>query len=132
MYYWADAAFVGGTLVPTGGHNPLEPARCGAPVAVGPSMENFKEIADAFDQQKAWQRVSNASELGITWHRWLYRQPDPSPSSPNGDSAGAYVQRASALLEANKGATERSLALVARFTSGALRPSPVTEGDPPQ
>ncbi len=45
LYALAAAAFVGGSLVPGGGHNPLEPARCGIPVVMGPHVENFRDIA---------------------------------------------------------------------------------------
>jgi 3-deoxy-D-manno-octulosonic-acid transferase len=38
---------VGGSLVPAGGHNPLEPAQFGVPVVIGPSFENFREIVEA-------------------------------------------------------------------------------------
>jgi 3-deoxy-D-manno-octulosonic-acid transferase len=48
LYPLADAAFVGGTLVPTGGHNILEPAQAACPTVIGPSMENFREIAARF------------------------------------------------------------------------------------
>ena len=45
-YGQADLAFVGGSLVPQGGHNPIEPAVHGVPVFFGPHMEDFSEIAD--------------------------------------------------------------------------------------
>jgi 3-deoxy-D-manno-octulosonic-acid transferase len=48
VYELATVAFVGGTLVPTGGHNILEPACFAKPIVIGPSMTNFQEIADAF------------------------------------------------------------------------------------
>jgi 3-deoxy-D-manno-octulosonic-acid transferase len=48
VYELATGAFVGGTLVPTGGHNILEPACFAKPIVIGPSMTNFQEIADAF------------------------------------------------------------------------------------
>jgi 3-deoxy-D-manno-octulosonic-acid transferase len=48
VYELATVAFVGGTLVPTGGHNILEPACFARPIVIGPSMTNFQEIADAF------------------------------------------------------------------------------------
>ena len=53
VYELADVAFVGGTLVPTGGHNILEPARFGKPILIGPSMSNFQDIADAFLRDSA-------------------------------------------------------------------------------
>ena len=48
LYRASDLVFVGGSLVPTGGHNPLEPAACMVPVLFGPHMENFREIAGLF------------------------------------------------------------------------------------
>ena len=47
LYRLATVAFVGGSLVPAGGHNPLEPAQMGVPVVIGPSYENFREIVEA-------------------------------------------------------------------------------------
>ena len=47
VYSLGTAAFVGGSLVTTGGHNPLEPARFGVPVVMGESSENFREIVEA-------------------------------------------------------------------------------------
>lgn len=47
MYAAATVAFVGGSLVKAGGHNPLEPAQFGVPVLMGPSFENFREIVDS-------------------------------------------------------------------------------------
>lgn len=48
LYRASDLVFVGGSLVPTGGHNPLEPAACMVPVLFGPHMENFREVASLF------------------------------------------------------------------------------------
>ncbi len=103
-YRWAKSAFVGGTLVATGGHNPLEPARCNAPICVGPSMENFPEIAAAFDAERAWQRVVNAGELAATWRRWA-EQPS---------EAERVANLAHGILERNQGATRRSIELLRR------------------
>ena len=47
VYSLGTVAFVGGSLVPAGGHNPLEPARFGIPVVMGRSSENFREIVEA-------------------------------------------------------------------------------------
>jgi len=47
VYSLGTAAFVGGSLVAAGGHNPLEPARFGVPVVMGESSENFREIVEA-------------------------------------------------------------------------------------
>ncbi len=48
MYEFADLAFIGGSLVPKGGHNVLEPAYFGVPILVGPHTENFRDIIDIF------------------------------------------------------------------------------------
>ena len=53
MYSVASVAFVGGSLVPSGGHNPLEPAQFGVPIVMGPYYENFRTIVDDLIQHKA-------------------------------------------------------------------------------
>lgn len=62
VYRYAKVAFVGGTLVPTGGHNPIEPAAAGVPVCFGPSMSNFREIARVFLKNEAAVEVRDAAE----------------------------------------------------------------------
>ena len=63
LYALASVVFVGGSLVPSGGHNILEPAVAGKPVVVGPHMENFQEIADQFRAEDAVVQVASAEEL---------------------------------------------------------------------
>jgi 3-deoxy-D-manno-octulosonic-acid transferase len=63
VYSLASVVFVGGSLVPTGGHNILEPAVSGKAVIVGPHMENFREIADQFRAEDALVQVRSAEEL---------------------------------------------------------------------
>ena len=53
VYGLADVAFVGGSLVPRGGHNPLEPAQFGVPVVMGPSYGNFRDIVEKM-QDGVW------------------------------------------------------------------------------
>jgi 3-deoxy-D-manno-octulosonic-acid transferase len=55
VYELADIAFVGGSLVPTGGHNILEPAQYGTAILVGPHTFNFREIVSIFEQGSAEQ-----------------------------------------------------------------------------
>jgi 3-deoxy-D-manno-octulosonic-acid transferase len=62
IYRYATFAFVGGTLVPIGGHNPIEPAAHGVPVCFGPSMSNFREIAQVFLRHEAAAEVRSAAE----------------------------------------------------------------------
>lgn len=64
VYALASVVFVGGSLVPAGGHNILEPAVAGKPVVVGPHMENFQEIAEQFRAEGAVEQVGSADELG--------------------------------------------------------------------
>jgi 3-deoxy-D-manno-octulosonic-acid transferase len=64
VYSLASVVFVGGSLVPSGGHNILEPAVAGKPVVVGPHMENFQEIADTFRAESALVQVGSPDELG--------------------------------------------------------------------
>jgi 3-deoxy-D-manno-octulosonic-acid transferase len=121
LYRLASAAFIGGTLVPTGGHNPLEAARFAVPVAVGPSMENFADIAARFDDDSAWARVSDGVVLGEVWRRWL--------AAP--DEAAALGERGRQLVEANRGALQRTLELLAPLT-GEAPPTgtPLTGAEP--
>jgi 3-deoxy-D-manno-octulosonic-acid transferase len=63
VYGLADFAFVGGSLVPRGGQNPLEPARWGVPVLFGPHMENFREMSELFLREGGAVRVSGAAAL---------------------------------------------------------------------
>lgn len=63
IYRYATAAFVGGSLVPIGGHNPIEPAAAGVPVAFGPHMSNFREIASVFLRNDAAREVNSAAEV---------------------------------------------------------------------
>jgi 3-deoxy-D-manno-octulosonic-acid transferase len=58
VYELADIAFVGGSLVPTGGHNILEPAQYGAAILVGPHTFNFREIVSIFEQGGAVRTVT--------------------------------------------------------------------------
>ena len=63
VYRSATAAFVGGTLVPTGGHNPIEPAAAGVPVCFGRSMSNFREIAQVFLREGVAVQVDDAAAV---------------------------------------------------------------------
>ncbi|MEO1083000.1 MAG: 3-deoxy-D-manno-octulosonic acid transferase [Acidobacteriota bacterium] len=114
LYRLAQAAFIGGTLVPTGGHNPLEPARFAVPTVVGPSMENFQEMAEHFDAEGAWRRVTGAAQLGDAWGELLS---DPALARTVGG-------RAKALLDANRGALDKSLDLIAPLIDDVARRRP--------
>jgi 3-deoxy-D-manno-octulosonic-acid transferase len=125
LYRQAAAVFIGGTLVDTGGHNPLEAARYGLPIAVGPSMHNFRDMAERFDAAGAWQRVANAAELGRVWQEWLT---DPASARQQGE-------RAAALLRENRGALDRTLEMLepilARLGAGGRSSKAGTERQTP-
>ncbi len=60
LYEFADLAFVGGSLVPRGGHNVLEAAQFGTPILVGPYTENFRDIVEVFRAADALRVVTPA------------------------------------------------------------------------
>jgi 3-deoxy-D-manno-octulosonic-acid transferase len=72
LYAAADVAFVGGSMVPAGGHNVLEPAAIGVPILFGPFMENFNEIAEKITDQESAIQCRNAEEVFETICK-LYR-----------------------------------------------------------
>ncbi|CAK0774495.1 3-deoxy-D-manno-octulosonic acid transferase [Gammaproteobacteria bacterium] len=75
FYAAADAAFIGGSLVSIGGHNPLEAAAIGIPVVFGPYCFNFVEITQLLMDANAARQVNDAAELVSTLYDWL-REPD--------------------------------------------------------
>ena len=101
-YAEASLAFVGGSLVQKGGHNVLEPAWHGVPTVVGPHMDNFREIANAFLSAGALLQVSGEGELS---ERFVRFAGDPSAFADTG-------RRARKLLESFRGASERNAAAV--------------------
>jgi 3-deoxy-D-manno-octulosonic-acid transferase len=71
LYQLADIAFVGGSLVATGGHNPIEPARFGVPVLTGPHVKNFAAVYQHFLSAGAARIVHSAGELAAALDVWL-------------------------------------------------------------
>ena len=99
VYRLADVVFVGGSLVPRGGHNILEPAAfCKVPI-FGPSMENFGEMARNFLTAGAAIQVGTAKALGAAWKDLLR---EPQRAAKMGACARDLARR-------NRGATERVL-----------------------
>ena len=105
VYQIATAVFVGGSLVDTGGHNILEPAVYGKPIVFGPHMHNFKEIAEAFIAQDAAVQVSGVRELEDALLALLT---DPVRRARLGAAARA-------LVESNRGAKDKCLAIIAQL-----------------
>ncbi len=102
LYAAADVAFVGGSLVPIGGHNLLEPAALGLPVLTGPSYANGRDIARLLLAQGAARQVNDAAELATAVAALLA---DPAERKRMGDIGRR-------LVEANRGSTQRLLALI--------------------
>ena len=103
LYQVATAVFVGGSLVDHGGHNILEPAVFGKPVVFGPHMQNFKEIADAFLSNDAAIQVQSDRDLEDVL---LTLVSDPVRRAALGAAARA-------LVEANRGAKNKTLEVIA-------------------
>jgi 3-deoxy-D-manno-octulosonic-acid transferase len=102
LYQLATVVFIGGSLVPAGGHNILEPALYGKPIVFGPYMQNFGEIADAFLSNGAAIQVRSETELEETI---LSLIGDPVRRARVGAAARA-------LVESNRGARDRTLAVI--------------------
>ena len=103
LYQIATAVFVGGSLVRAGGHNILEPALYGKPIVFGPHMENFTEIAETFLANSAAIQVRHERELDETLAALMG---DPVRRARLGAAARA-------LIDANRGAKDRTLAVIA-------------------
>ncbi len=103
MFFAAsDLAFIGGSLVPTGGHNLLEAAAVGKPMIFGPHMFNFKEISALALERGAGIQVQNESQLASAVTNYL--------SEPNlRYEAG---QAGKNMVEDNRGALEQTLVLI--------------------
>lgn len=71
LYALADFVFVGGSLVPRGGHNLLEPAQWAKPILTGPSLQNFQSIAELLRQAEGLQIVESAEDLAAHLMHWL-------------------------------------------------------------
>src|SRR4029453_6942575 len=105
IYQLATAVFVGGSLVDHGGHNILEPAIFGKAIIFGPYMQNFKEIADTFLANGAAVQVQSDRELEEALLGFLS---DPVRRARLGAAARA-------LVEANRGAKDKTLAVIAEL-----------------
>jgi len=119
FYGAADVAFVGGSLVPIGGHNLLEPAAFGVPVLTGPSDFNAADVASRLRDLGAARRIANADELAAAVNDLI------------DDDAGRrrVGEIARLAVDANRGSTMRLLALIAQVqesatASSAPRPQP--------
>jgi 3-deoxy-D-manno-octulosonic-acid transferase len=105
LYSISDLVFVGGSLVPVGGHNVLEPAALLVPVLFGPYMNNFKEIAALIQTFKGGVQVADKEELANTLRSLLDDEVKRREMGRNG----------ARLLEENSGSTDRHMDIIASF-----------------
>jgi len=114
VYELANVAFVGGSLVRKGGHNPLEAARFGLPVVMGPSYENFRDVVERMRAADGILIVQNREEFEAALIDLLKSR----------ERAAAIGERGRAVFDAQAGATARTvqaLMAVLRDRSAAVR-----------
>lgn len=107
LYSLGDAVFVGGSLVPSGGHNILEPAWFGKPPVFGMSMENFVDMAGRFLKAHAGIQVNSGPVLGRVWIQLIE---DTKLRERMGETART-------LWEQNRGAAARTLERIVALLS---------------
>ena len=118
FYAASDVAFVGGSLVPVGGHNLLEPAALGVPVITGPHTQNGPEIARLLIEAGGALEVADSTALADAAGRLLA---DPALRERMGESARSFV-------EAHRGSLARLLALIEPLLAAGGRALEATAG----
>jgi 3-deoxy-D-manno-octulosonic-acid transferase len=113
LYAIADVVFVGGSLVASGGHNMLEPARLRKPVLFGPHTANFRETASALTESGGGFVVRSAAELTSRLRRLLAQEADRERAGEAGYAAVASRQ----------GAVRRTLDLLGPLIEPRLGPA---------
>ncbi|MGH8497748.1 MAG: lipid IV(A) 3-deoxy-D-manno-octulosonic acid transferase [Methylococcales bacterium] len=117
FYAAADVAFIGGSLVKTGGHNVLEAAALGVPVVFGPYMFNFEKIADSL--------VKSGAAIQVTDQATLARQ--VAKLLENDEYRRAIGSSGRAFVEENRGAITKTLELLRVYIDGSLKSFENTE-----
>ena len=102
LYGAADLAFVGGSLVPVGGHNILEPASLGLAMVFGPHMHNFRESAALILERGGALQISEGGELAAALRALL----------EDDEKRGEIGRRGTRILEENSGATARHIGVI--------------------
>ena len=105
FYGTSDLAYIGGSLVPHGGQNPLEPLIAGVPVLFGPHMMNFKEIRTLILNAEAGYEIHSPQELAQQATHLL----------SNAENAHAMGEGGSRMISANQGALTRLMGCIAPF-----------------
>ena len=120
LYQLADLAFVGGSLVPRGGHNVLEAAQFGVPILVGPHTENFRDTVEIFRNADA-VRIVTPEFLSTGVLRLL----------ENRDERVRLGKRAAEVMRSQLGATERTVnALLELLPESARAVAELSSGKP--
>ena len=109
VYGIADIAFLGGSLIRKGGHNPLEPAQFGVPVVMGPSFENFRDVVTKMQEAGGIRIVQDKDELGAAIAELLTDR----------EQAKAMGERGRRVFEQQQGATARSVKAIVAIVAGA-------------
>lgn len=107
MYAVSDVAFVGGSLIQRGGHNLLEPAALKKPILMGPHLFNFAEISELFFSEQALIKVTGASSLADVLITLMQDQ----------EKRLQMGERAAHIVDANRGALVKQVALIAQALS---------------
>lgn len=110
LYSVADVAFVGGSLIPRGGHNMLEAGVLGKPILTGPHLFNFKEISELFIAANALTRVDNADALANQLDVFLQK---PDVRTKSGERARQVVAN-------NRGALAKQLEIIYQRVDASL------------
>lgn len=114
LYALADVAFVGGSLVPRGGHNIIEPAQHGVAIVTGNHTENFRDIVALFQSRDA-VRIVGLAELPLTLMQLL----------ANDAERRELGRRAEATIRSQMGATDRTLQALQTLMADGRDPLPV-------
>jgi 3-deoxy-D-manno-octulosonic-acid transferase len=112
VYSLASVAFVGGSIAPAGGHNPLEPAQFGVPIVMGPNYANFRAITEDLLASHGL-RIAQPAELSATLINLL----------EDHDAAGAMGAAARRVFEQQAGATARCVQAIRDLLSQSERES---------
>jgi 3-deoxy-D-manno-octulosonic-acid transferase len=115
VYSLAAVAFVGGSLVPAGGHNPLEPAQFGVPIVMGPHYANFRSITDDLREHDAI-RIAAKEDLAEVLSD-LLRDKEAAP---------AMGERARQVFVHQAGATARSVDAIREILNPMSKPAGVS------
>lgn len=115
-YAAADAAFIGGSLIKRGGHNPVEAVAVNTPVLTGPHVFNFAEIYRTLSRRRAMKEVNDAAGLATGWRELLTHR----------EAAQQQADRAQMALSADRGASERMLNLIRKYIPVAPSRQPST------